>query len=509
MKRVVAMLMVLLLSIESFGAIVSDNDGSAFITKAEFDSLKNDFQSQIDQYNTSIDSKIDGAIAAYLSGIKIDTTTTLTDMITAAKDNNANNVKFAKWKTPVATQDVHDVEAGFIMSRLAGVSWANNESGAGLYGFCIWNNSSAWDGQVRPVRYTNFTGDATNFTSAYYYAKFPFGTGNDADNVTEGNVQDWYLPNISRWRLHVNLRSTIMTFTSAQISANLEDITYPPASVTVDFTTNANAKAGPATFGGASVSFGAFELTPTNSITHTLSIRDSSDATNNDFLNYNISGTIPSTTTRCIDYDYRNNYYASQTSTLTIQKDQKATTTDGSKSGANISFKKGNLSWQEVVHKDSNYNNFEFKWKYNRTKLYSLAWNRLTNQYYDQLMQKPWYKYYGIPLCKTPTKKGSLKLTINVSHSSGNGAVVRIMDKPFPNGAMPTTDKEGGIDHVLWKSGPATYQNSTWKNQVIQKEKIWDTTNGDYLYIKVEPANDTQVVTVSITGDIVYTEDNS
>lgn len=65
-----ALFLVLLLSIESFGAVVSDNDGSAFITKAEFDSLKNDFQSQIDQYNTSIDAKIDGAIAAYLAGIR-------------------------------------------------------------------------------------------------------------------------------------------------------------------------------------------------------------------------------------------------------------------------------------------------------------------------------------------------------------------------------------------------------------------------------------------------------
>ena len=75
MKRLVALSLVLLLSIESFGAVVSDNDGSAFITKAEFDSLKNNFQSQIDQYNTSIDSKIDGAIASYLAGIQVAKTT--------------------------------------------------------------------------------------------------------------------------------------------------------------------------------------------------------------------------------------------------------------------------------------------------------------------------------------------------------------------------------------------------------------------------------------------------
>ena len=71
-KKLIAFMLVLILCIESFGAVVSDNDGSAFITKAEFDSLKNNFQNQIDQYNNSIDSKIDDAIATYLSGIKIE-----------------------------------------------------------------------------------------------------------------------------------------------------------------------------------------------------------------------------------------------------------------------------------------------------------------------------------------------------------------------------------------------------------------------------------------------------
>ena len=75
-KKIVALFLVLLLSIESFAAVVSDNDGSAFITKAEFDSLKNNFQSQIDQYNSSIDSKIDGAIAGYLAGVMVKKTTT-------------------------------------------------------------------------------------------------------------------------------------------------------------------------------------------------------------------------------------------------------------------------------------------------------------------------------------------------------------------------------------------------------------------------------------------------
>lgn len=76
-KKALCLSFALLLSINSFAAVVSDNDGSAFITKAEFDSLKNNFQSQIDQYNTSIDSKIDSAIATYLAGIRVTKNTEL------------------------------------------------------------------------------------------------------------------------------------------------------------------------------------------------------------------------------------------------------------------------------------------------------------------------------------------------------------------------------------------------------------------------------------------------
>lgn len=81
LKKGIALMLVVILSFNSFSAVVGDNDGSAFITKAEFDSLKNTFQAQIDQYNTSIDSKIDGAIAGYLAGIRISKTELLESLI--------------------------------------------------------------------------------------------------------------------------------------------------------------------------------------------------------------------------------------------------------------------------------------------------------------------------------------------------------------------------------------------------------------------------------------------
>lgn len=56
----------------TFAIAISDNDGAAFITKAEFDSLKNSFQAQINQYNSLIDNKIDSAIAQYIAGVTVE-----------------------------------------------------------------------------------------------------------------------------------------------------------------------------------------------------------------------------------------------------------------------------------------------------------------------------------------------------------------------------------------------------------------------------------------------------
>ena len=69
---IVYMCLIAILSINSYGAIVSDNDGSAFVTKMEFENLKENFANQVEQYELSIDGKIDGAIASYLAGIKLD-----------------------------------------------------------------------------------------------------------------------------------------------------------------------------------------------------------------------------------------------------------------------------------------------------------------------------------------------------------------------------------------------------------------------------------------------------
>ena len=96
-KKALCLIFAFLLSINSFAAVVSDNDGSAFITKAEFDSLKNDFQSQIDSYNANIDNKVDNAIASYLAGISVNKQNEITSNL--SKNGTLPNGTILKWSS--------------------------------------------------------------------------------------------------------------------------------------------------------------------------------------------------------------------------------------------------------------------------------------------------------------------------------------------------------------------------------------------------------------------------
>ena len=63
--------MVVLMSIESLAAVVGDSDGSAFITKREFEDLKTSFNKEIEKYSNSMDNKIDGVISNYVNGLRV------------------------------------------------------------------------------------------------------------------------------------------------------------------------------------------------------------------------------------------------------------------------------------------------------------------------------------------------------------------------------------------------------------------------------------------------------
>ena len=169
-KRALALFLVLLLSIENFAAVVSDNDGSAFITKAEFDSLKNSFQSQIDQYNTSLDSKIDGAIASYLAGIRVSKKDNIKSLIESLSEDK-RTFRNATWNN-YNSGNVVAGDAGIQIVRMRGFFDMTSQTRDVLYGkylrilltggndFGTYNNydSNPTYGWWTPISYDNNNG---------------------------------------------------------------------------------------------------------------------------------------------------------------------------------------------------------------------------------------------------------------------------------------------------------------------------------------------------------------
>ena len=100
-KKFICLTLVAALSFNTFAAIVSDNDGSAFITKSEFETLKKDFAAQIENYENSLDGKIDGAIAAYLAGmrqVKVSSRTLIMNNIEDATCLDLTSDTYTKYK---------------------------------------------------------------------------------------------------------------------------------------------------------------------------------------------------------------------------------------------------------------------------------------------------------------------------------------------------------------------------------------------------------------------------
>ena len=161
-KRVLALFLVVLMSIESFGAVVSDNDGSAFITKAEFDSLKNEFQSQIDQYNTSIDAKIDGAIASYLAGINVSKETKIEPIVSNYADMYWVNDLYLKLNKRTWQTTTSYTETGMKWQKPTFANYRNLRAGRFYYSAIYYVDTVAflfsWFFQVKgdaPERYWN------------------------------------------------------------------------------------------------------------------------------------------------------------------------------------------------------------------------------------------------------------------------------------------------------------------------------------------------------------------
>ena len=527
-KKLLALFLVVLMSIESFAAVVSDNDGSAFITKAEFDSLKNNFQSQIDQYNTSIDSKIDGAIASYLAGISVARTSALVNLLKIAEANNQKNVGFCVWKSPAEARNTVDIFANYCVGVSYGLQDYTTQGAETFHGWWVIGNSRASGANRNYVQYPNQLVDSINggnvtYYSALYYATFPFATLDLSDLTYLGNTIDWALEDIRRWRCRFVLDANEVAF-SARLSTTFPTSKVSNLAVLVDYASDANAKRQPSTFRGNAISIGFASQRPYQTIAHIWSVYDATDETINSFLGYNLAGNI-SGDTIAIGYDLRDYYSQNEQHTYEIKNLTEAGS-ENSKYGFSIYGHMHTTSttappytdWSTKYGGGSAYSDkASFNWKLNQQEKHQLSWANLTNKYYNNYFNEPYYKYNGIPICRTSNNPGKLRFKLKFKNGSVNSGsdsldafTYQIMDKKFPNGNMPTTDVEDEYNHVLKREDvQAGYTSYETDYIEIDKTKIFDTADGDYIYIKIEPSREGQVVSVSVVDDkIEYIEES-
>lgn len=152
--KLMVFLIIIALNINTYAAIGA-NDGSAFVTKAEFDAVVNTFNEQMDTYENGIASKIDGAIANYLASLSNETTSTHTIGYFKTIPSNIESVKMQSYDAFPYVGGKPDVQfAGTFVSMPTGVYMI------AAYGYM--NYTGAENGARRFV-----TEDKTGGTSTY------------------------------------------------------------------------------------------------------------------------------------------------------------------------------------------------------------------------------------------------------------------------------------------------------------------------------------------------------
>ena len=185
-KNLIIVFVIILNSMSSYAA-VGANDGSAFITKAEFDALVNTFNEQMDGYEHSLVSKVDGAIANYLAGLDDHETLTLKPHFIKVT-GESENITSRKWD---------DYPYGYLVPKVtASVSYSANlnSSGATYSKSANWNlANSNKNANGKRILVTEVV---DNGVKKYYYAGYTVNYGETFDiawSYLKNNYDDGYV----------------------------------------------------------------------------------------------------------------------------------------------------------------------------------------------------------------------------------------------------------------------------------------------------------------------------
>lgn len=454
-KRIFTILMVFALNTASYAA-VGANDGSAFTTKAEFDALVNTFNEQMDKYENSIVSKIDGAIANYIASRADTRSIILTDYASMTAAYGSEYVTFYNYPTSNPFRSSNKNNNGmagsyylYTQGQLGEGSWsvyarlssAGYETGFGYNSFGSANSLYLLENTT------------INDSGSGYDDLAVFLTKKNSYKNTIKIKNDWYSNGIGA--------------TAHLTTSMLNSGTTKSHTVSIS---NKNSYAG--TFN--STESGAKIAEKTMSPTATISEEWTANA-NNTFVGagYPSTNKIPSQTLYAVNNGNKT-YFDGDQQTIT---------------GCYASNAGGKLVC--YINGDSTYGNLtissgcSWTYKYYWHKIYTTDANKISNYAASMVAGTAVKLYSGIPLTKVNTT-GQISFSVIMSNSVGNDTYLTISDEPFDNDNRYSTKAytSGGktYDHILYNEKITPGKATEIKFEIAN---VRDKVNGTMLYYRL------------------------
>ena len=447
-KFILCILLILSINFTSF-ATVGANDGSAFVTKSEFDALVNTFNEQMDDYEESLVTKIDGAIANYLAGLSSESTNALPSII------NNIDLNDRTFLNNTAITAIPDNGSYFKMftSTFACVSYTNYASTINNYEGYVLLNSYDYN-YITPT----YSSNADNANQ--WKLKYRKITKDGVDYISPLN--DSYV-----WKVvhRILCLGAVVLRNNTSVAAN-----YPS---TTSWTINSTIKKP----GSENVTLNIWNNSPSCILSHSTEFVNSTLTF--DFLKLLPGGVYPSKYNKVwygINYDDRYEFNSDSTTYGEIY--------GGGPNGAGAAYIRagGSLNQRKTD---------KFKYTFYYQKVYSPNIYGWINYSASELAEDIIYKTDGLPLC---TVKDDCKITVplNITNSVGKSTVAISATRFDKN--PPSESKKDTYAYFNGSAGDLT---------MIEFNHTGDGRTETTYWLKVIPNNAGATASVKLDGDII------
>ena len=455
-KRIIAVLMILMLNITSYAA-VGGNDGSAFVTKAEFDAIVNTFNEQMDNYESSMITKIDGSIANYISARSNYRLVTLLDYATQVKNMGSQYITFYNYPTSAFATST---KTNYGQAGAYYYYWKGAPSSADMFSVLGRQNSNYFASSE--ISYVNFGEKNSLYLFRNNDIIADTGSGYDDNAIFLEDVRSYN--NFIKIAVS-NYFSTLLNATQ-MTEAQLKNGTTTAHSISIG---NRNGFNG--TYNNVeSCKIVGENINPSGTISETW---DNNGNQSFAGAGYPSANKITSQVLYGVNNANRNYYDGEQ---------QILNNVNGSQAGGKFFCYKngsGSVAGAEVRSGCS------WKYQYYWHKIFTTDVTKLSNYGASQTIGKAVRLYNGIPLTRVNTE-GTVSFYCLVTNTVGNDTYLTISDEPFDNdnrySTKPYTVGDKTYDHILFNEKITPNISTEVKFNV---NYIADKNQGTILYYRL------------------------